>query len=61
MSRVEWQTIWLQPWCYECEMSSIKNGGEGRLWCQDNPWDDCPCGATPVLYRIDPKSQETAP
>lgn len=48
----EYKEIWLQPWCSECEMVAAKNGTDGRLWCQDNPWDDCECGARPVKYVL---------
>jgi hypothetical protein len=44
-------TIWLQPWCAECDRSSY----EGRQWCEDNVWDKCDnCDALPVKYVIAP-------
>jgi hypothetical protein len=44
----EYETIWLQPWCDDCEMH------EDRTWCQDNVWEDgCEtCGAKPVEYKL---------
>ena len=30
-------TIWLQPWCAECERDS----DEPRLWCGDDVWGCC--------------------
>jgi hypothetical protein len=44
----EHKSIWLQPWCDECEASS-----EDRLWCQDDVWASCEtCGAKPVKYLV---------
>jgi rubrerythrin len=45
------RTIWLEPWCDECERSFRSK--DGRIWCEDNPWQQCPtCGAMPVKYVI---------
>lgn len=30
-------SIWLEPWCAECERFS----SEGRLWSPDDPWGNC--------------------
>jgi hypothetical protein len=55
----EHQTIWLQPWCDNCDRNVV-NGGEGRMWCQDKVWDDCECGAKPVRYNVD-RRQKLSP
>ena len=43
----EHQTIWLQPWCDECQRRGVD-----RTWCQDAVYDPCDCGAMPVKYVI---------
>jgi hypothetical protein len=54
------ETIWLQPWCDNCDRN-VCNGGDGRMWCQDNVWDPCECGAKPVRYIIDGRSKRRTP
>lgn len=53
MANKEYEAIWLQPWCGECEMRAY-DIETGRQWCKDNPWEDCECGAKPVKYVIAP-------
>lgn len=58
----EHETIWLQPWCDKCETES-RGSSEGRLWCQDNVWDQCGlCERRPVKYVLakKPKSAQTS-
>lgn len=53
----EHETIWLQPWCDKCE--SEARGSEGRLWCQDNVWDQCDlCERKPVKYVLAKKAEK---
>jgi hypothetical protein len=52
----EHETIWLQPWCGECELRAW-DIETGRQWCQDNPWEDCECGAKPVKYVLAEKDK----
>lgn len=43
------KTIWLQPWCAECD----KNSGDGRQWCEDDIWEQCSeCDERSVKYVI---------
>jgi len=53
------QTIWLQPWCAECERVG-RQPETGRTWCQDSVYDQCDCGAMPVKYVLAP-DQPTKP
>jgi len=51
LSEQRHETIWLQPWCNGCDR--YNHGGDGRQWCQDNVFEDCPeCGRKPVKYAI---------
>ena len=46
------KTIWLQPWCYDCEGIG-KQFDTGRLWAEDDPWGKCDdCGRKAVKYII---------
>lgn len=46
------EVIWLQPWCDACEKNSF-GGHDGRLWCQDNVWDQCDgCERKAVKYVL---------
>ena len=46
-------TIWLQPWCEDCEKSSY-SPENGRLWCQDDVWGKCEdCDRKSVRYAKD--------
>ena len=56
---MEHQTIWLAPWCAECERKEC--GDVGRTWCQDGVYDPCEdCGAQPVKYVLAPKRRRRA-
>lgn len=47
----EHKTIWLQPWCRDCERNDFSD--HGRLWCQDEVWGECDdCGAKPIKYVL---------
>jgi hypothetical protein len=47
------KTIWLQPWCADCEGSYRSD--EGRLWCEEDTWGQCfDCGVMPVKYILAP-------
>lgn len=56
----DWQehkTIWLQPWCRDCEHHD-KQSDTGRLWCQDDVWGKCDeCGRPSVKFSISPLSK----
>jgi hypothetical protein len=50
---MEHDVIWLQPWCDKCEREDTV--GSGRLWCQDDVWDECNlCERKSVKYVIAP-------
>jgi formate dehydrogenase maturation protein FdhE len=53
------QTIWLQPWCEDCDNNSY----DDRQWSENDNWGQCPdCGAMPVKYVIAPdQPQKPAP
>jgi hypothetical protein len=47
--------IWLAPWCSGCQQHSY----EGRLWCEDNVWEECQeCGNKPVRYLLADKQPQ---
>ncbi len=56
----EHQTIWLQPWCEQCERAA-HSVESGRTWCQDPVYDQCDCGAMPVKYVIAPDQPQLPP
>ena len=46
------KTIWLQPWCYDCEGDG-KQFDTGRLWAGNDVWGACAdCGREAVEYVI---------
>lgn len=50
-TRTEPATIWLAPWCAECERKCFDD--QGRTWCEDEVYGPCDdCGARPVKYAI---------
>lgn len=39
--------IYLEPWCETCDQ-----GQEGRMWCENDEWDECVngCGRKSTRY-----------
>ncbi len=54
------RTIYLQPWCDECERLS-RGGDDGRTWCDHDAWGKCSdCGAKAVRYTTRKKEASDA-
>jgi predicted nucleic acid-binding Zn ribbon protein len=48
---IDHPVIYLQPWCDECERCQERY--EGRMWCQDDAWGECPdCDRKAVKYVL---------
>ena len=48
---IDHPTIYLQPWCKDCALNDVSD--TGRLWCQDDVWDECEvCQRKSVKYVI---------
>jgi hypothetical protein len=58
---IQLETIWLQPWCGECQLKSW-DSDSGRQWCEDDVWEPCEeCGAKPVKYVLAKKGKSSDP
>jgi len=45
---MDYKTIWLEPWCLDCERSR-----DDLTWCEDDVWGKCAqCGQPPIKYVL---------